>query len=131
MFDWLRAGAPAGRPSFEAQVMDWADDVAYSVHDVEDGIHAGLIDLSALTDPETSARICEVVATTYLPGVRPEQLSAALQRLIDTPAWPDARTPYTASQRDLAALKDLTSQLIGRFSSPPRLRPGPHSRRHS
>ncbi len=117
VFEWLRAGAPAGRSSFEAQVMDWADDVAYSVHDVEDGIHAGLIDLGELADPATSARICELVATTYLPGADPAELSAALARLIDSPAWPNAHTPYAGSLRDLAALKDLTSQLIGRFSA--------------
>ena len=62
--------------------MDWADDVAYTVHDVEDGIHAGLIELSALRDADTAATMCELVATTYLPGTDPADLRAALDRLV-------------------------------------------------
>ncbi|HYN56384.1 MAG TPA: deoxyguanosinetriphosphate triphosphohydrolase, partial [Motilibacterales bacterium] len=117
VFEWMRAGAPEGQRSFEAQVMDWADDVAYSVHDVEDGIHAGLIDLTALQDPDTSGAICALVASTYLPGTDPADLAAALDRLVGSPAWPAGYSRYTGSLRDLAALKDLTSQLIGRFTA--------------
>ncbi len=112
IFDWMRIGAPEGRPCLEAQVMDWSDDVAYSVHDLEDGIQLHQIDLELLL--AWSARR-EVFATTrarYVPRASDDELAAALDRLIERPWWPRS---YDGSRRDLAMLKNLTSHLVGRF----------------
>ena len=56
VFDWVRATSPNPGPCIEAQVMDWADDVAYSVHDVDDGIQLGHL------RPEEMVDSAEVVA---------------------------------------------------------------------
>ncbi|MEU3422058.1 deoxyguanosinetriphosphate triphosphohydrolase [Streptomyces murinus] len=113
VFDWVRAGAPGTRTCFEAQVMDWADDVAYSVHDVEDGLHAGHIDPNCLhAEPERGA-VFEVAIGRYVPaGTEPAELADALDRLQDAEWWPHGYDGTAVAQ---ARLKDATSQLIGRF----------------
>jgi dGTPase len=109
VFDWLRAGADGVRQCIEAQVMDLADDVAYSVHDVEDGIVAGRFQL---TDLDTEA-LWHTVRSWYLPDAADAELDAALAGLRGVGSW--AQQPYDGSRRGLAALKNLTSDLIGRF----------------
>ncbi|GHB39310.1 deoxyguanosinetriphosphate triphosphohydrolase-like protein [Streptomyces cirratus] len=113
VFAWLRRGAPADRKCFEAQVMDWADDVAYSVHDFEDGLHAGHLDPNMLfAEPERDA-IWRVAIGRYVPAdTAPEELREALDRLMEQEWWPHG---YDGSAVAQARLKDATSQLIGRF----------------
>jgi dGTPase len=109
-FEWIRSGAPERARCLEAQIMDWADDVAYSVHDLEDGVRAGLVDLRRLDDPEE--RRAQVAFAAELYGAGDED---ALDRLRSAPWWPDADgPPRTAAQ--LAALKTLTSELIARLA---------------
>jgi dGTPase len=111
VFGWLREGAPDGRKCLEAQVMDWSDDIAYSVHDLEDAIHAGHLGLAVLQDPAERAALTQLAATR-LPGSTPDDFAAALDRLTTLSFWPQS---YDATHRSLAALKNTTSQLIGRF----------------
>jgi dGTPase len=113
VFAWVRAGAPPGRRCLEAQVMDWADDVAYSVHDVEDGLHTGHLELPVLRDPGCHREITQLATNTPdALGAGEDELSAALDRLLAEPYWPRS---YDGSLPALAALKELTSELIGRF----------------
>lgn len=112
VFTWFRQGAPAATQSFEAQVMDWSDDVAYSVHDVEDGLHAGHLDPNCLLADAERADIFAVAADRYAPGADPAELAAALDRLLDQEWWPHG---YDGTALAQARLKDATSQLIGRF----------------
>ena len=111
VFDWIRAGAPAGRRCLEAQVMDWADDVAYSVHDLEDGFHAGLITFENLKSPAERALVSRTTATTYCDEDEAE-LTEILDALLALDMWPDS---YDGGPATAAALKNLTSELIGRF----------------
>ena len=114
VFDWIRQGAPAGRRRcLEAQVMDWADDVAYSVHDLEDGFVAGLITFKNLNSLTERTVVSQTTATTYVgEDVSVAELTEVLDALLALDVWP---TSYDGGPETAAALKNATSELIGRF----------------
>jgi dGTPase len=111
VFDWMRLGATPGVRCVESQIMDWADDVAYSVHDLEDGVYAGHISLDVLDDPGEAERVVAHARLAYL-DVPAEVLNAALERLRGHASW---LRGYDGSMRALVALKEMTSELIGRL----------------
>ena len=114
VFQWVRAGAPAQAVSLEAQVMDWADDVAYSVHDLDDAIQLRWFEPQVLTSPDEQDRIVARCLDWYLPGADPAALGEALNRITAQDYWVPE---FDGTMRSLAAVKRMTSELIGRFSS--------------
>jgi dGTPase len=111
VFEWLRDGAPGEATCVEAQIMDWSDDVAYSVHDLEDGVHAGHVKLEVLEDAAEVTELVEQARSFYL-DIPAEELTAALHRLQALDCW---LLGYDGSMRGMAALKWMTSELIGRL----------------
>jgi dGTPase len=114
IFEWIRAGAPSDQPCLEAQVMDWADDVAYSVHDLEDGLHAGLVTLDKLRDPAEQQAVASLTLTAYCkPGSASlAELTEVFAGLLALECWPP---DFDGSRASSAAVKYLTSDLIGRL----------------
>ena len=115
VFEWVRTAAPDGRRCLEAQVMDWADDVAYSVHDVEDGLHAGLVAMKNLTDHTERAAVSAVALTQYCQpswAVTAAELESVFAEFIRLDCW---QFGFDGGPASLAAAKNLTSELVGRL----------------
>lgn len=112
LLQWLRAGHDDDRPSMEAQTMDWSDDVAYSVHDVEDGIVSGRVSLSVLWDLVELAAIAEKGAQAF--GGDAVELLDAAGSLRELPIVARA-ADFDFSLAGYTTLKRLTSELVGRY----------------
>ncbi|MEY3029125.1 MAG: hypothetical protein RL198_522, partial [Actinomycetota bacterium] len=111
-FEWMRISAPEGAKCVEAQVMDFADDVAYSMHDFEDAIVEGYLDPAILSDPAAESDLISGIAEWEGGILAAVQIEEALDRLRRNPNW---LISFDFSARALAQLKNLSSDLIGSF----------------
>ena len=113
IFDWVRLNAKNQSKVFEAQVMDIADDIAYSVHDIEDAIYGQHFSPLALDSEPEFKEVVKLAATEYATEINEDNLNKALNSLIKQSWWVKS---FTATQVDMAALKNMTSHLIGKFT---------------
>lgn len=110
--------------SVEAAIMDWADDITYSVHDLEDFYRAGLIPLHLLViDPDERLRFYQNAAERLsqvedMSEERFTQLAEAFEKLISSVPL-DA--PYRGGKAERSALRTFTAGLIGRYVKNTRL----------
>ncbi|WP_165164290.1 deoxyguanosinetriphosphate triphosphohydrolase [Corynebacterium qintianiae] len=112
ILDWLREGHADEAPPIEAQVMDTSDDIAYSVHDVEDGIVSGRVSLQVLWDFVELAALVDKGAAAF--GGTADELIDAADRLRALPAI-NAAADFNYTLSSWAGLKQLTSELVGRY----------------
>ena len=72
-----------GQPGLEAQIANLADEIAYNNHDVDDGIRAQLLDLSALREVRMFRRQYDDVVSLY-PGLSERRLvHEVIRRMIN------------------------------------------------
>jgi dGTPase len=104
-FDWARDGRLPGRArTLEADIMDWADDITYAIHDVEDFFRVGLIPLPRMrswSDPDlqsvldrTSVKLRTEADPVYRIAVTPRALRNA---------WAETLAIFTMSSYDESA----------------------------
>lgn len=117
-------GSPMKPKTLEAKLMDWSDDITYSVHDVEDFYRAGRVPLHLLADRrylKERRRFLDAAFARHPHGegwTDHSELEEAFTGLISL--FP-LEGPYTGTWRERASLRDFTSQLINRFVNGTRL----------
>jgi len=113
VFHWLRENAPGRVRCIEAEVMDLSDDIAYSVHDFEDAVVNGYLDPERLADPSEHEFLLSAIQSWVGFDFARDELEDALYRLMRMPEW---MVSFDGTRAALGRLKNLTSDLIGRFA---------------
>ena len=103
--------------------MDWADDIAYSVHDLDDFYRAGLIPLDrVLTDTDEQDRFFMKLLNDWNRDPQSyhspdeNELKRVFNGIVELVRVSEPLTrPYTGIREQRASLRSLTAFLIGRY----------------
>jgi len=71
-------------PSLEAQVTNFADEIAYNNHDVDDGLRSGLITIEQLQEVQLFAENLQLVRTNYPKIESRRVIHETIRRMINT-----------------------------------------------
>jgi dGTPase len=127
-FTFARTGCESDRLSAEAEIMTFADDIAYSTHDLEDYYRAGLVPIDRiLNDKSEQSRFLEATFARWKeddPKLLTGEYEIAFQRIIDAISFAgaDLNEPYCGKTAQRAAIRSVGSTLIDRFFGGIRLR---------
>lgn len=125
-FNFAREHFGHQKKTAEAEIMDWADDIAYSVHDLEDFHRCGAIPWARIfsLDPDREPidldRMISNAKEKWYdhPTDAEGRLKLAhkrLSKLITTVGSTLLQEPYEGSREQRQRIRLLTSQLIGRY----------------
>jgi dGTPase len=120
-FDFAREYLPAGEPTLEAELMDWADDLTFAIHDVDDFYRAGLLPLDRMIDPRGAEAAVfrrlledarEAQPHLWPFGLEPDDIVAAVD---DVLSLYGPVTPYEHTRARRGEMRIFASELIGRY----------------
>jgi dGTPase len=119
-FDYARTqlSVSGSTRSVEAEIMDWADDIAYSVFDVDDFYRAGLIPLDRIfSDKAERERFLEgaLFRLRRLKKPDPDSIVAAFEALIENMPPRTLRGSFEGTNDQRAFLRQWTSFLVARY----------------
>jgi dGTPase len=114
-FDFARAEYPARGQSIEAALMDWADDVTYGVHDVEDFFRVGLVPLERLVKAEDEVERDRFIEWMVRREAARDKFTRAEIEQTLNPFRIGVPGPFRGTRSDRAALRTFTSLLINEF----------------
>lgn len=117
-FAFARKFHPDDEQTTEAALMDWADDIAYSVHDLEDFHRCNAIPWRVILDEDGKAVKAAAKRRWHNhPHDAEALLDDAFLRLVGfiNILPPSLLAPYDGSREQRVSLRTFTSELIGRF----------------
>lgn len=114
-FAFARSGQTHSRAALEAQIMDHADDVAYSTQDLSDFYRSGMLPLHHLTDPAAWAAFFEKHKPHFLTGASSAEETRISAQLREVLLDLDHTPGYDGSHQDLLNIRARISEKIGQF----------------